>query len=332
MPNFMNRNACLLMVVLCLVWSNLSWAQSVSDVKAYIKKYEQIALKQEREFGVPASIILAQGILESGAGTSSLIRMAKNHFGIKAYGGWTGDVYLAWDDEQSKSRFRKYKSDLASFEDHSKFLRENKRYQKLFAISVYDYRGWALGLQRAGYATASHYAKALIGYIDAYKLYAINGGVKLRPGKTVVLVRQVKTEKPVFDADCQILETEKTEEDRQIDRIFRRFVVEINEVRCTILYPGETLSSVSKKYDISKSDLLAYNEVGNESGFKEGDIVFLEEKKERYEGAQDYYKVREHDTMYGISQQFGVKLASLIRMNARDFFSELKAGEMLKLK
>ena len=139
------------------------YAQSSSDIQSYITQYRQIALEQERRYGIPASITLAQGILESGAGKSMLTRNANNHFGVKAFGGWTGEVFLAWDDERQKSRFRKYSSAMESFRDHALFLRNNSRYRSLFANSVYDYRAWAIGLQRAGYATAGNYAKALIG-------------------------------------------------------------------------------------------------------------------------------------------------------------------------
>lgn len=309
-----------------------SLAQTSSDIQAYIKNYEKIALNQEREYGIPAPITLAQGILESGAGRSGLTRNANNHFGIKAYGGWTGRVYLAWDDEATKSKFRWYNSASESFEDHSKFLRNNSRYRSLFSKSIYDYRGWANGLQKAGYATSPTYAKALIGYIDAYKLYAINGGVKLRPGKTVTITRTITKEELIVRKDVQMEETEESEEQESFENTIRKFVVEINGVRCTILYPGETLSSIAMKYDISKRELLSFNETTSENDFQEGDIVFLEKKKKKYEGAQDFYRAKDGESMYFISQRFGIKLSSLSRMNDRNSFSILREGEKLRLK
>ena len=306
-------------------------AQSAADIRAYIAKYTRIALDEEKAFGIPAPITLAQGILESGAGRSGLTRNANNHFGIKAFGGWKGAVYQAWDDEPQKSRFRVYSSAAESFRDHSLFLKNNTRYRSLFSKSVYDYRGWAIGLQNAGYATAKTYAQALIGFIDSYQLYAVNGGVKLKAGKTVKITRYVQ-EKPVFDADCQLDEAEESEEQETVTKAVRRFVVEINEVRCTILYPGETLSSVSMRYDIPKAKILEYNEVTSEEDFHEGDIVFIAKKKNKYTGAQDFYRVREGDTLYEICQNFGIKLASLAKMNDKDIFSRLKEGEKIKLK
>ena len=303
-------------------------AQSSSDIDNYIEKYKIIALEQEKIYGIPAPITLAQGILESGAGRSGLARNANNHFGIKAYGGWTGRVYLAWDDEAAKSKFRWYNSPSESFKDHSLFLKNNGRYRSLFSKSVYD----SYGLQKAGYATSQTYAKALIGYIDTYQLYAINGGVKLRPGKTVTITKTITKEELVVRKDLRLEESEMSEEQESVESTIKRYVVEINGVRCTILYPGETLSSIAMKYDIPKSKILEYNETSSENDLREGDIVFLDKKKNKYQGAQDYYKVKEGETMYSISQQFGIKLANLTKINNKTFFSNLSAGETIKLK
>lgn len=307
-------------------------AQSSSDIQSYISKYKQIALEQERKYGVPASITLAQGILESGAGTSALTRNANNHFGIKAFGGWTGGVYLAWDDEAHKSRFRVYVSAADSFKDHSAFLRNNSRYSSLFSKSVYDYRAWAIGLQKAGYATAGNYAKALIGFIDAYRLYAINGGVKLRAGKTVTIKRYITKERPVFDDNCQMDDAEESEEQLEVTNAVNKYVVDINDVRCTVLLPGQTLSQVATKYEIPKSKLLEYNEAANENDVKEGDIVFLAKKRNKFLGPRDYYRAKAGDTFYAISQMFGIRLNSLLKMNDKDIFSVLKDGEKIALK
>ena len=314
-------------------YASYAFAQSSSDILAYINQYKQIALDQEKQYGIPASITLAQGILESGAGRSGLTRNSNNHFGIKAMGGWNGSVYHAWDDEPQKSRFRVYSSAAESFRDHSLFLKNNGRYRSLFSKSVYDYRGWAIGLQKAGYATAKNYASALIGFIDSYRLYAINGGVKLRAGKTVIITRSTgKNKQPTFDASCMQDEDELSEEEETVNNAVRRWVVDINDVRCTVLYPGMTLSSIAMKYDISKQELLDYNEIASEARLQEGDIVYLDKKKKKYTGAQDFYRTKAGDTLYGISQQFGIRLASLAKMNDKDIFSNLREGEKIKLK
>ena len=322
-------------IVLALIIVGLkmmAFAQSPSEIRAYINKYKALALEQENLYGIPAPITLAQGILESSAGTSGLATQANNHFGIKALGGWSGGIYLAWDDEPTKSKFRVYKSAKESYTDHSKILKNNSRYQSLFNISVYDYRGWAHGLQKAGYATSKAYAKALIGYIDAYELYSINGGVKLRSTKKANLAKTTKIEELSQAEDYVIDASEKTEEEEEVTRTLQKIVVEINEVRCTILYPGETLSSISMKYDIPKSKILDYNETNSETDFDEGDIVFLEKKKRKFRGAQDFYYVKAGDSLYSIAQQFGIRTSSLAKMNKKDLFSPLIEGEKLYLK
>lgn len=306
-------------------------SQSSSDILAYISLYKQVALDQEKKYGIPASITLAQGIIESGAGKSMLARNTNNHFGIKASVGWKGPVYFAWDDEKQKSRFRSYSSAMESYRDHSLFLKNNSRYNSLFSKSVYDYRAWAIGLQKAGYATSGTYAKALIGLVDAYRLYAINGGVKLRAGKTVTITKVITSEIPV-DLDCQMDESEESEEEKEVNEIIQRFVVEINDVRCTILYPGESLASISQKYDIPQYKILEFNEISDESSLNEGDIVYLQKKKKKYTGIPDYYWVKDGDTLYGISQQFGIMMSSLAKMNNKDMFSRLQEGESLMLK
>lgn len=324
-------------ILLLLIFGNLFFvktcvAQSPSGIQAYIDQYKSLALEQEDLYGIPAPITLAQGILESGAGTSGLATNANNHFGIKAFGGWSGGVYLAWDDEPTKSKFRKYNSVEESYKDHSNILKNNGRYQSLFNISVYDYRNWAYGLQKAGYATSETYAQALIGYIDTYELYSINGGIKLKPSKKVITTKTTKTEELTIAEDFAIDASVETEEEEEITRILQRFVVEINEVRCTILYPGETLASISMKYNIPKSRILDYNETASETDVHEGDIVYLEKKKRKFQGAQDFYYVKAGESLYSIAQRFGIRTSSLAKMNKKDLFTPLAEGERLQLK
>ena len=308
-----------------------AWSQSASDILAYIEKYKGIALEQERRHGIPATITLAQGILESGAGKSGLTRNSNNHFGIKALGGWSGGVYKAWDDEPQKSSFRVYASASDSFEDHSKVLLA-PRYRSLFSKSIYDYRGWAIGLQKCGYATAKNYAVALIGFIDTYKIYAVNGGVKLRAGKTVVIKQTTSSAAPVFDDDVVMDDDEVSEEEQTVKEVVTRYVVDINDIACTILYPGTTLSSISMQYDIPKDQLLEFNEVVVEEELHEGDIIFLDKKKKKFTGPKDFYTVREGDTLYGISQQFGIKVANLAKMNHMEVSEKVMEGDKIRLK
>ena len=156
---------CIISIIFIFICDSI-FAYSPAKVQDYITQYKETALQNEKEYGIPATIILAQGILESGAGTRGLTQASNNHFGIKAGANWNGRVHMAWDDETQKSKFRCYASAAESFRDHARLLTTNPCYRSLFKINIYDYRGWAHGLKKAGYATAPHYAQALFGIID----------------------------------------------------------------------------------------------------------------------------------------------------------------------
>jgi len=301
-------------------------------VLSYIEKYKSTALSFEKEYGIPATITLAQGILESSAGTSALTRASNNHFGIKAGSSWKGAVHRAWDDEPQKSKFRAYASAEESFRDYARLLSTSKYYRSLFKINIYDYRAWAHGLKKANYATNPRYAQALIGLIDHYNLYTINGGAKLRPGKTVVITKYIDVEKPVFDEQYIIQDDEVTEEESIITDALVNYVVEINEIHCTVVQPGENLASIARRYDISPSDLLKFNELASEKQVGEGDIIFLDKKKKRYNGAQDVYIAEEGETLHDVSQKFGIQLRQLAKLNDISEYSLLNADTRLNLK
>lgn len=309
-----------------------AFGQSSAAVQAYIDKYRDTALEFEKEYGIPAPITLAQGILESAAGTSSLTKASNNHFCIKAGKGWNGRVHLAWDDETVRSRFRCYNSPEESFRDYAILLSTGKYYRDLFKINIYDYRGWAHGLKKAGYATAPNYAQALIGLIEHYKLYAVNGGVKLRPGRTVVITRYVNVEKPVFEEEDTLPEDEVTDEEAAVVDAIRNYVVDINDIHCTVIQPGEDLASISRKYDISPADLLKYNELASERQVREGNIIFLDKKKKRYSGARDVYVAKGGESLHDVSQSFGIQLRRLARLNDLPEYILLEKGMRINLK
>lgn len=161
-------------IALLLVFAIGVCAQSVNQTTLqYIETYRQIALEQEKEYAVPAAITLAQGILESASGTSTLAKEANNHFGIKCHGDWTGETFFK-DDDKKNECFRSYPSVEQSFEDHSRFLKK-KRYADLFKLDITDYKGWAKGLKQAGYATNPDYPQLLINIIELYGLDKLDG-------------------------------------------------------------------------------------------------------------------------------------------------------------
>ncbi|MDG3584146.1 glucosaminidase domain-containing protein [Galbibacter pacificus] len=147
-----------------------------ATVEDYIDVYSPIAMRQMQNYGIPASIILAQGILESGAGKGELVRKANNHFGIKCHAGWNGE--RAYHDDDAKGEcFRKYKYPEYSYQDHSEFLTTRSRYNFLFSLDKDDYKGWAKGLRSAGYATDRRYPQKLISLIEKYQLYEYDAAV-----------------------------------------------------------------------------------------------------------------------------------------------------------
>ncbi len=330
-----------LFVLIALVMIGVEVNAQLRDATVwnYISTYKDLALDLERRYGVPAPIILAQGIVESGAGTSKLTKKSNNHFCIKAHKRWKGPVVRAKDDDPGLSPFRKYRSPRESFEDHSHFLAVECRglYGELFTYSKYDYRSWAHGLKKKGYATNPKYPEMLIQYIEKFQLYKINGGVKLRPRsrQTTRRVKRVITVNvPVVIPDMDAIDDdEMTEEEETYDEVMRLpYVAEINGVRCKRLYPGESLTSIAMENDISKYDLLEYNEAPNEDVFKEGDIIYLAKKKNKYQDSQDYYTVQEGDTWHSISQLFGVKFSYLLKKNNKNYSDNPVVGERLRLK
>ena len=143
-------------------------SKQVISTETYIEQYKDIAMKHMHKYGIPASITLAQAILESNSGNSELAKVAKNHFGIKCTNGWKGMTYLK-DDDKKDECFRMYDDERDSFRDHVEFLKRD-RYAKLFSLKSKDYKGWAKGLKKCGYATNPHYPELLIGLIERYKL------------------------------------------------------------------------------------------------------------------------------------------------------------------
>ncbi|MEI6852765.1 MAG: glucosaminidase domain-containing protein, partial [Bacteroidota bacterium] len=159
------------LLLLAFLFTSLNiLAQSKQTVEGYIAKYLELAMQEMRIYKIPASITLAQGLLESGNGNSELALNANNHFGIKCKNEWTGDKYY-YDDDEKHECFRKYKSDTDSYRDHSLFLTKREYYKALFLLDICDYKGWANGLKKAGYATEPMYAEMLIKIIEDNQLY-----------------------------------------------------------------------------------------------------------------------------------------------------------------
>ena len=247
----------------------------------YIRRYRTIAVDEMKRYGIPASITLAQGLLESGAGMSSLARKSNNHFGIKCGGGWKGRT-VRYDDDRPNECFRAYRRVKDSYEDHSKFLRNGRRYAFLFKLDIRDYKGWARGLKKAGYATNPRYADQLIGIIELYRLdrYDKKGGLK-------------HAERFPDPHDSY----------------------KANGLVYIIGRPGDTFKSLSKELGVSSRKLRKYNELPKDYRCRGGEIIYLEEKNKRAQVGYIIHKVKAGDSMYSISQTYGIRLKYLYKMN-----------------
>jgi len=277
-------------------------SQSIT-AKQYITQYKSIAIKEMERTGIPASITLAQGMLESGNGNSLLAKKAKNHFGIKCHE-WKGEKVYHDDDEKGEC-FRKYKTAYASYIDHSDFLTNVGRYSFLFELKSTDYKAWAKGLKKAGYATARDYDKKLIRIIEEHKLY---------------------------EFDIEIVKPHKTINLDKISKSGEYNIKVRNNIKYVIAKQGDTYQSLTNQFDMMKWQLARYNEMQQDKKIKPGDIIYLQPKRKKAERGNKFHIVKEGETMYEISQHYGVKLNDLYKKNLMLPDEEPKPGEKLNLR
>lgn len=278
------------------------FAQSTSQAyKDYIEKYKDVAIRQMQAERIPASIIMAQGLLESAAGKSYLAVNANNHFGIKCTPDWKGKTILK-DDDRKNECFRKYEHAEESYRDHSAFLKRD-RYASLYTLEPTDYKAWAKGLKAAGYATDPLYAEKLIRLIDTYSLHTLDvqgaPGI-VPPGETVV-------------ADGSAQPTVVTGDPNAMFRHANKGML------YAVAFPGDTPLTISERFKVPLKKILDYNELRYDSQLIPGQYVFLVKKKTS--GAEDFYTVQSGDTMYLIAQKTGMTVESLYSKN------RIKAGE-----
>ena len=274
-----------------------SYSGGKDAYSAYISKYSDLAVDQMKQYGIPASITLAQGLLESDAGRSTLATKCNNHFGIKCHNDWKGRK-MYHDDDERQECFRCYSSPEDSYRDHSLFLANGARYKSLFKLGTTDYKGWAKGLKAAGYATSPTYANKLIELIERYGLDRYDGknGVRLKPGQI--------PHQPLL----------------------------VNGQRCVRLREGETLKDIAREYGMQLSMLRRFNEVDRKFTPPVGTLIFLERKKSRADREHRTYVVRKGDSLWSISQQFGVRMNPLASRNRLGDDNPLTVGMTLILR
>ncbi len=284
------------------------WNQTFQD---YIDEYKDVAIEQMLRYRIPASITLAQGLLESGAGRSDLARKGNNHFGIKCHG-WQGRKTYHDDDEEGEC-FRAYDNPLQSYEDHSKFLTRGQRYRSLFSLKITDYRGWARGLKAAGYATNPAYAQRLIDIIETYKLYQYDTATS-------------------YDR-FMVEHTPNTSVQGQSANDYHP-IRRTNQNYYLVARRGDTFKSIGQEVGISARKLAKYNERNKHDALHEGDIVFLKKKRTK---ADKEFKHKPHivklgESMYDIAQHYAIRLKSLYQKNGVDPHTYVpRAGDRLKV-
>jgi LysM repeat protein len=325
MMNFYIR--LIIILLLFTTFSAATSAQRTSRVpryEEYIKKYKTLAIRQQKEYKIPASITLAQGLLESGAGTSRLAVEGKNHFGIKCKEEWTGKTIYHTDDAPNEC-FRAYNTVEDSFVDHSRFLARRKYYVSLFTLDIYDYKAWANGLQKCGYATDKGYGAKLINLIETYELYKYDR-------TTLAEEKRKKTIEADDNYEIKIEEPEGRIIESQAINDWRRRIHQVNDVHFITAQENDTYEVIAAATKLSLKRLMKYNDVTADVTLKEGDFVFLQAKKKYAAKGSLQHTVQEGESMHSISQKYGMKLKTLYKLNKLPNDYSPNPGDVLKLR
>ena len=272
----------------------------------YVNKYSNLAVKHKDKYKIPASITLAQGLLESGAGLSELARASNNHFGIKCHSDWRGERVYRRDDGPNDC-FRKYKNAEESFDDHSEFLLKYPRYSILFTYNIRDYTAWAKGLQNCGYATDKGYANKLIRLIEDYELYKYDA---LKSSSNSKADKKDKNKKPVLLRD-----------------VYKTF-----NLIYIIAKDGDSFGRIADETGFKVKDLIKFNEVPEDFPLRRGDIVYLQKKKSKADKPHFEYLVKVGESMHSISQIYGIQVKNLYKMNKKDLEYIPTEGDVLRLR
>src|ERR1041385_6096929 len=305
------------LILLQLIFISFLHAEPRMTCEEYISSYKDDAVRDMLKTGVPASITLAQAMLESDNGNSELARAANNHFGIKCHEEWNGDTYNQDDDKRNEC-FRKYNTVLESYDDHSEFLRTRQRYAFLFSYERTDYKSWARGLKKAGYATNPQYAERLIKIIEENNLFAFDTATSAE-GVAYVSVSPpapVKNKLP-------------TEPITEVAIVAQRKTSELNRTQYIIAREGDTYRSLAKEFDLMPWQILKYNDLKKTDRSNDGEIIFLKPKRGKAESA--YHIMQAGETLRDVSQKYAVKLKALYRYNRVEEGFQPSTGEKIWL-
>jgi LysM repeat protein len=295
----------------------------------YIATYKDAAIAQMRRLGVPASIILAQGLLETESGNSDLVKRSNNHFGIKCKSTWTGESVRHTDDAPNEC-FRKYASAMESYQDHSDYLYSNQRYASLFKLEPTDYKGWAYGLKKAGYATNPRYPQILISNIEKYNLQQYNepwDGIRTVPGDIAVMKEskaiETKAEQVEEKKDANLFQKLFSGKRNKGNQYF-------NKLKAVMAFKGTSLLAIATENDIPLAKLLEYNDLATDGLLAEEQWIYLEKKHK--EGNRDTYTALQNESLYDISQVNAVQLNMLAQYNGLQLNSVVNKGDVVRLR
>jgi|SRR5579863_495511 len=300
-------------------------AQTPEQVNAYINTYKFLAIEEMQRSGVPASIILAQGIHETSAGTSDLVIASNNHFGIKCKAGWTGQT-VYHDDDMKGECFRSYAIASDSYRDHSDYLKQTPRYAFLFKLNPEDYEGWAYGLKKAGYATNIKYSQILIKLIEDYDLekYSLIAMGKLppeQPEEGSLAGEMMRATLPGF--------TDSSNQKAAPAALYPDGAFSINAAKCIYAKAGVSLLSLSNQYDIPLAHLLEFNDMNQEDILGNDQLIFLQRKRKL--GFTAFHIVQPGESIYSICQSEGIRYESLLELNRLKPGEEPAPGEKIHL-
>ncbi len=319
-----------LSVILGTILTASAFAQKAQSRLDYIAKYKDIAIKNMKSHGIPASITLAQGCLESGDGLSDLAVMANNHFGIKCHKEWSGPTYYKKDDDPGKSCFRKYRKAEESYKDHSDFLRYRDRYAFLFDLDVTDYKGWAHGLKKAGYATNPQYPQLLIKIIEDYELYKYDMASDNVENKSGSQKANVVPPSPAqLEAVKRVIPAKSSHWYKYSQN---RPLYVRNGVTYVIANGGDTYASIAKEYNLFTKELLKFNDLRKDEEIAAGTVVYIEKKKKRAQKYLDCHVAEEGDNFYDLSQRYAVRLNMLMKYNDKKSINDISKDDVIYLR
>lgn len=309
----------LIIVTILMLLGSFLKAQDIS-VEEYVNTYHDIAIAEMKRSGIPASVTLAQGILETEHGNSDLVKKSNNHFGIKCKSDWTGESVRHTDDAPNEC-FRKYPNAADSYKDHSDYLKNTARYASLFELDPSDYKGWAYGLKRAGYATNPRYPQIVISNIEKYNLQQYDTIIGIL-NRDIVITKNVEDENVVKNATL----VSDNEEIKNALKANSKF----NKLKALYASKGTSLLAIATSANIDLAKLLDYNDLKIDGLLKEDQLIYLEKKNK--EGNRDFSTSLQNETLRDVAQNNGVQIKSLMQLNSMNENEIVKKGTKIKLR